>query len=1146
MIREKRFYGVAFSYVLGVFNDNAFKTAVIFSVVNLLVMQKFGTTESPEAELFGLELNSEVTLIFSLPFVLFATFAGWASDRFRRSGILKFSKLSEIAVMLLGAWSLYMFQQNPEDVSLWHKMLLLTVFLMALQSTFFSPSRNGIIPQLFSEKEISEANGLIEMMQFMATIFGTAASAVALKHPGFLLIFPITAIIGYLISLKIPIVDSQNESLKMNWNVIGDLWGSLKSVKKDSRLLHCVLGEAFFYAVGIVLLSCVLNMAKFALNIPEDQVENVGTALLVVLSIGMGAGCFLAGKLSRGIIELGLVPVGIVGMMVFMLDLSFTQGPVRAGFDLFFMGIFGGCFILPLKVYVQQKSDEKIRGRILAFDNFVSFLAMLVASYLVYIGSIEGWFDDTRAVLKICVFVTAFIAAFAFYQLPDYFLRFMIVCVMRIFYKIEVEGEENMPQEGPVFILPNHVTWLDGFMITAATSRKVRFLISDMYYNIPYFKPFFKWANFIPVPESKGKKAIIECIRLAKESLQNGEVLCVFPEGQLTRSGVMSEFKSGYLKMLPEREDVTIIPLYLGRSWGSIFSFKFGEKLKPRVPRQMPYPLNVKIGEPVASDITPKNLRAVVRDMEMKVEQEVAEKELPLHTKFLRYARMNPFKKIMQDSDGEPVKNITLLIKSLAIRNWLKKTEQTGEDYVGILLPTCIAGSVSALAVMYADKIPVFLNFTSSKEALEHAAKKCNMKRILTSKRFMSKVKVTLPEGVEVVYLENVAKNMPADCKSKAIRSLLLPSFMLEKKLFPNSARNIHTTATVLFSSGSTGTPKGVVLSHYNFTANLSGLMKVCNVDKSDSFLGSMPLFHCFGFLSAFWLPLTYHNKIVFHPNPLESNKVGELIEKHKLTILFGTPTFLNNYARKCKPEQLKSLRVVLSGAEKLRQSVAEAFHETAGVWPIEAYGATELSPGVSVNIPKHTWELGKKQGKKNSVGHPIPGVVVKTVNPDTFETLGYGEEGLLLVKGPNVMQGYLDEPEKTAEVLKDGWYNTGDLAKIDPDGYITLTGRMSRFSKIAGEMVPHGGVEEALQEALGTEEMTFVVVGKPDKAKGEKLVVLHLPLEKEITDLVKALKEREIPNLWIPKPADFHEIEEIPLLGTGKLNLKAINEIEF
>jgi acyl-[acyl-carrier-protein]-phospholipid O-acyltransferase / long-chain-fatty-acid--[acyl-carrier-protein] ligase len=1146
MIREKRFYGVSLSYSLGVFNDNAFKTAVIFSVVDMLVMQKFGTVSGAESELFGLGLNSEVSFYFSLPFVLFATLAGWASDRFSRSSILKVTKFTEIGVMLLGAWTIYMFQQQPDKIATWHSLLLATVFLMSFQSTFFSPARNGIIPQLFTEKESSEANGLIEMMQFMAIIFGTAVSSFALKNPWLLLIFPSVALIGALVSLKIPKTPAQDKSLKFNFNVIGDLYGSLKSVSKNKSLLFSILGESYFYGIGVVLITCVLNMAKFSLGIEDaEAIKLQGSLLLVVLSVGMGLGCFLAGKLSRGIIELGLVPIGISGLMLFMYDLSNAETVMRAGIDLGLMGIFGGFFILPLKVYVQQRSDEKQRGRILAFDNFISFVFMLGASYLVFAGSDQGWFQDTRTVLKVCVAVTGVVGLFAFYRLPNFFVRFVIVCVTRTCYKMKVEGAENIPETGPVLLLPNHVTWLDGFMITAATSRQVRFLISDLYYNIPIFKPFFKWANFIPVPEAKGKKALLACIKAARESLENGDVLCVFPEGQLTRSGVMSEFKSGFTKMLPERKDVAIIPLYVGLSWGSVFSFKHGETVRPRIPKKFPYPLNIKIGEALPYDVTAQEARYQVREMEMKVESETFNEERPLHADFLRHARLAPFGKIIQDSDGKPVKNITVLMKSLAIRNWLKKTEEEGEDYIGILLPTCVAGTVSALAVMYADKIPVFLNFTASKDSLEHAAKKCNMKRILTSKRFMHKIKVTLPEGVEIVYLEEVAKNMPADCKSKAMRSLMVPSFILEKQLFPKSCRDIHSVATVLFSSGSTGTPKGVVLTHLNFTSNLSGLMRVFNVDKSDSLLGSMPLFHCFGFLSSFWLPLSYHNKIVYHPNPLEANKVGELICEHKLAILFGTPTFLNNYARRCKPEQLKSLKVVLSGAEKLRQSVAEAFFETAGVYPIEAYGATELSPGVSVNIPMNVWELGKKQGKKGSVGHPLPGVLVKVVNSESHELLKYGEEGLLMVKGPGVMQGYLDEPEKTAEVLKDGWYSTGDLGKIDSDGYITLTGRMSRFSKVAGEMVPHGGVEEALQEALGTEEMKFVVVGKPDKSKGEKLVVLHLDLGKEIKEIITALKEREIPNLWIPKMNDFHLIEEIPLLGTGKLNLKAINDIE-
>ncbi|MCM8527629.1 MAG: AMP-binding protein, partial [Lentisphaeraceae bacterium] len=473
-----------------------------------------------------------------------------------------------------------------------------------------------------------------------------------------------------------------------------------------------------------------------------------------------------------------------------------------------------------------------------------------------------------------------------------------------------------------------------------------------------------------------------------------------------------------------------------------------------------------------------------------------------------------------------------------------KESEKEDEKYIGIILPPCVAGSVTSLATMYADKVPVFLNFTASKDAIEHAVNKCSMKRILTSKLFMRKIKMDLPESVEVVYLEDLRKSITGKMKSDAFFSILQPANFSLKKLCPNSAFNNHAVATVLFSSGSTGTPKGVVLSHYNFTSNLSGMIRVANVSKNEVLLGTMPLFHCFGFLSAFWMPLMNHNKVVYHPNPLESAKIGEIVEKFKVNVLFGTPTFLNNYARKCKKEQMGSLRLALCGAEKLRKSVAESFFKMSGVYPVEAYGATELSPAISVNIPTYIWDLGKKPGKSGSVGHPIPGVIVKAVDPETGEELKYGEEGLILVKGPNVMQGYLDEDEKTAAVLKDGWYNTGDLGSIDSHGYIMLTGRMSRFSKIAGEMVPHGAVEEAIHEALETEDIKAVVVGKPDEAKGEKLVVFHLPLDKPVSDLIQAMKDKGIPSLWIPKSRDFVEISEIPLLGSGKLDLQKVKEL--
>ncbi|MCM8526275.1 MAG: MFS transporter, partial [Lentisphaeraceae bacterium] len=678
MFKEKRFYGVALSYTLGVFNDNAFKTAVIYLVTHHLLLLRFGPNPSgAEAEAIDLSLNSEISVYFFLPFVLFATVAGWACDRFSRSKILKMSKFSEVIVMSVGAFALYKFQTEPQT---YHLVLLAAVFAMALQSTFFSPARNGIIPQLFSERESSDANGKIEMMQFMGIIFGIAASAVALRSPAFLILFPGIALLGYLFSMQIPKVPAENPQLKFNWNVFGDLFSGTKSIFKNRPLTHCILGQAYFYALGVVLIACIMNITKFSYGLTEQAaVETQTSIMLATLSIGMGLGCFMAGKLSRGRIELGLVPIGMAGMIVFILMFSYNTNLKLAYLQLALLGIFSGFFILPLKVYIQQRSDKKERGKILAIDNFISFAFMLAASYFVYKGTLAGVLEDSRVVLRYCVVVSVFVALTAFYLLPEFVVRFILVCITRTIYKMDVTGEHKIPEQGPVLLLPNHVTWMDGFMITAATSRPVKFMISDMYYNVWFLKPFFKWAGFIPVPEAKGKKAIVACLTAARDALEDGEVVCIFPEGQLTRSGVMSEFKTGFTRMLPKRDDLTIIPMYLGMAWGSMFSFKYGKNIRPRIPTKFPYPLDIRFGDPLPLDIDPQGARRAVREMENAVESQSFEDEKTLHYSFFKYAKRHPIQSILRDSEGEPVKNISVLMRALTLRNWIKESEKEDE-----------------------------------------------------------------------------------------------------------------------------------------------------------------------------------------------------------------------------------------------------------------------------------------------------------------------------------------------------------------------------------------------------------------------------------------------------------------------------------
>jgi acyl-[acyl-carrier-protein]-phospholipid O-acyltransferase/long-chain-fatty-acid--[acyl-carrier-protein] ligase len=318
--------------------------------------------------------------------------------------------------------------------------------------------------------------------------------------------------------------------------------------------------------------------------------------------------------------------------------------------------------------------------------------------------------------------------------------------------------------------------------------------------------------------------------------------------------------------------------------------------------------------------------------------------------------------------------------------------------------------------------------------------------------------------------------------------------------------------------------------------------------------LGALPFFHSFGYTITLWSILSLNAKAVYHFNPLDARTIGQLCDEHKVTVLVATPTFVRTYMKRIEKEQFKALDIVITGAEKLPQDLAQAFFEKYGVEINEGYGTTELTPLTAVNVPDHREETFTQVGhKKGTVGRPIPGVTAKVVNPDlwpqTVQALGPDTPGLLLIKGPNVMQGYLKMPEKTAEVIKDGWYVTGDFAQIDNEGFITITGRQSRFSKIGGEMVPHIKIEEMLTAILAEPtdegpELRAVVTSVPDERKGERLIVIHKKFSKTTQEVCNALSAAGLPNLWIPSADSFLEVEEIPFLGTGKLDLKGLKTI--
>jgi acyl-[acyl-carrier-protein]-phospholipid O-acyltransferase/long-chain-fatty-acid--[acyl-carrier-protein] ligase len=438
--------------------------------------------------------------------------------------------------------------------------------------------------------------------------------------------------------------------------------------------------------------------------------------------------------------------------------------------------------------------------------------------------------------------------------------------------------------------------------------------------------------------------------------------------------------------------------------------------------------------------------------------------------------------------------------------------------------------------------VPVNLNFTIGPEAMQAAIDKAGIKHIIAARPFLNKAK--LEERPGMIFVEEIMKGFgKAEAALTYALLRLLPAGMV--RLYagapPKSPRDL---CTIMFSSGSTGTPKGVMLSHHNIVSNLEAIGQILWIQPEDRMLGVLPFFHSFGFTGTLCMPLVLGMGAIYHPNPLDAKTIGRLAREQRATMLISTPTFCQSYYRTCPPEDFKTLRHVVVGAERLRPDFAVQFKEKFGIDMLEGYGCTEMGPVVAVNVPNFVQGGEQQVGHKpGTVGHPLPGVAARIVDPESGEDLPEGQEGLLLLKGPGRMVGYLADDDATKKVLRDEWYITGDIAILDDDGFIKITDRLSRFSKIAGEMVPHLKIEEAMLRLPGIEGACVTAV--PDETKGERLVGFYIANEAMAPQLVwQGLSETDLPKLWIPKVNDLRRIESLPVLGSGKVDLRAVKAL--
>jgi len=1107
----------------GAFSDNLYKFLAIF-----FVMKSF---QGDSAKIDS--LIPVIGAVFSVPFIVFSLAGGYLSDRYSKKIVAVGTKVAEVLIMVLATFALV--QGNVV-------FIMAVIFLMSTQSAFFGPAKYGSLPELLPPEKLAWGNGVIGMGTNMAVILGMVAAGFISDRFGAStatagLVLVGLAIIGLLCSLGITRVPSSNTSKQFRVNFASELFHQVKRIYPDRPLFFAVIGEMFFFFIAAMIQLHLVIYGKEVLAMNDLQ----SSYLQATVAVGIGSGCLAAGFVSGKKIEYGLIPFGALGMVVFSCLMS-VESPSKAlayggvgG-----LGFFGGFFLVPILALVQQRPDKKDKGTVVAASSTLTFLAILLSAGAYFLLTSDKVLGLSPQQTFLAIGVLMFLGTtYIIYLLPDSLVRLVGFFVTKTIYRIKVVGRDNIPERGGALFVCNHLSFIDVLLLQASTDRPIRFIMYAGYMKQKVMGTFARIMKCIPISSESRPRDLIKSLKVASQAIRDGEVVCIFAEGQITRTGQMLPFRRGYEKIMKD-VDAPIIPIHLDGVWGSIFSYaktRFFWKL----PRHIPYRVTVSYGAALPHDATPVKVREAVQELGADAWAYRKRYMKPLHRSLVRAFWKHPFRFFAADAKRGSVSCGGALVGTVALGQVLRRKWE-GQEMVGILMPPTVAGALVNYAALLTGRVPVNLNYTLSAEALRSCIEQCNIRTVVTSKAFIEQLKLDVP--VETILLEDVAKSIGAVNKLAAtLAAALLPVGLLEKFLGGKRRAAMDDLATVIFSSGSTGTPKGVMLSHYNVVSNIQQIGQAFALDKNDRILGILPFFHSFGFTGTLWLPALLGSGAVYHPNPVDGRGIGDLVAEHRATFLLATPTFLQIYMRACTPEQFGSMEFVLAGAEKLPERLAAAFEDRFGLRPMEGYGTTETSPVVTINT-RDFRSAGFRQvgAKRGSIGHPLPGMVARIVDPDTGEPLALGQAGLLLVKGPNVMQGYLGQAEKTAEVLRDDWYTTGDIAAMDEDGFLVITDRLSRFSKIGGEMVPHIKVEDNLHEMAELTDQTFAVTGVPDEKKGERLVVLYQNLDESAVDsVIEKLTICDLPNIWKPRGDQFFKVEALPYLGTGKLDLKQV-----
>lgn len=1114
LLGKRRFAPLFVVQFLGAFNDNLLKFALLF-------LANFGLfrAEPDKAEL----LATIATGLFILPYFLFSAIAGQIADAWDKAKLVRAVKAAEVVIMtlaLIGFWS----QSVP--------LLLGCLFLMGLHSTLFGPVKFSILPQHLGPQEMMGGTGLIEAGTFLAILGGQLLAGVIPAETAGLAAVGI-AIFGFLASLAVPPAPPVAQGLHIDRNIFRSTWRILKAARHGRGVWLSILGISWFFAVGAVLLSEFAPLVSGVLQARQE----VATLFLLVFSLSVAAGSLLVNRLLGGEVSARYVPISALALAGCMIDLwlsttayaptaadvgiaAFVASPGswRILVDLFGIASAGGMFIVPLYAILQTHAPREERSRTIAANNIVNAAVSVVVVLAVTTMLARG--ETVPGIIGAMGFATLTIALISCWLLPETVIKALFRGALRLFYRVEVSGAENMPQPGtPAVVVVNHVSFLDGLLLAAFLPGKPTFAVHTHIAKAWWIKPFLALFDAFPVDPTNpmAAKAMVKAVR-------EGRTLVIFPEGRITVTGALMKIFDGP-GMVADKADAPIIPVRIDGAQYTPFS-----RLRGRV-RLRHFPK-------IRLTVLPPRRFAIEGEMTARARRAIAGRRLYDEMSAMIFATSRTDETlfeallearhihgattaVIEDVKRAPMSYGRLVIGSLALGRPLAAATAQGEA-VGLLLPNVSAVVATFFALQAHGRVPAMLNYTAGLTNLKAACTAAAIRTIVTARAFVAQAKLAEvvaaleAEGITILWLEDVGAAVGPAAKARAlIASRFAGRSHKRLRIAPDAP------AVILFTSGSEGLPKAVVLTHRNLLSNCRQLAARIDFNAADTVLNALPVFHSFGLTGGTLLPILHGVKTLLYPSPLHYRIVPALAYDSNATILFGTDTFLSGYARMAHGYDFYSLRYIFAGAERVRDETRKAYAEKFGLRILEGYGATEAGPVIAVNTPMHF--------RAGTVGRLLPGI-----DPRLEDVPGITEGGRLSIRGPNIMAGYMkvDAPG-VLQPPAQGWHDTGDIVTIDEDGFVTIRGRAKRFAKIGGEMISLPAVE-GYAAALWP-EAEHAVVTRPDPRKGEQLVLFTTCREARAADLQGWGRANGVTELAIPR--DIRLVDALPVLGTGKLD---------